>query len=60
VRGPSLHVYARPANLLGEAQLSLQIPNASALIGAEYALQVANRVAGQIVFSETTLDLLLH
>lgn len=55
-----LRVYGRVADAEGRANLSLAIPAHPSMIGLAQSVQVANRVSGQIVFSETVLDPLIH
>lgn len=59
-RDQRLKVFARPTDLSGTALLSLPISGATSLLGADLGLQAVSRVAGQLVFSETSLDLLFH
>ncbi|MFT7668405.1 MAG: hypothetical protein ACI8X5_001097 [Planctomycetota bacterium] len=58
-RNNGLHVYGRVTDLNGRADLSVPVPAQSTMIGFELAVQVANRVSGQIVFSDTVLDPLI-
>ncbi len=60
LRSGRLYIYARSADQTGSAQLSLPIPDVQGLIGMNYSMQVAGRVGAQLVFSETTVDLLFH
>ena len=59
-RDQRLQVLARPTDLAGTALLALPISSSPSLLGADLGLQSVSRVAGQLVFSETTLDLLFH
>lgn len=59
-RAGRIYVYSRPSDAAGVSSLTLPLPTTVALVGAPYALQVAHRVNGQLVFSEEVLDLLFH
>lgn len=59
-RGQRLRVVARPAGADGRSDLTLPIPQHIALLGLDVSVQVANRVSGQLVFSETVLDPVLY
>ena len=53
-------LFGRVADANGRAALSTPIPVHPSMIGVEQSVQVANRVSGQIVFSESVLDPLFH
>ena len=55
-----LRTYGRIADTGGRADLAVPIPWHSAMIGVDLSVQVANRVGGQIVFSDTVLDPLFY
>jgi hypothetical protein len=59
-RDQRLHVFARPTDLSGTALLALPISGSTSLLGADLGLQAVSRVAGQLVFSQTSLELLFH
>lgn len=60
VRNNRLQVTARPADGNGEASMSSAIPSHPALLGLDLSVQVANRVNGQVLLSETILDPLFY
>jgi hypothetical protein len=59
-RGLRLRVVPRPADALGRAELDLPLPSLAALSGARLSVQVASRVGGVVVFSESVLDPLFY
>lgn len=59
-RDQRLHVFARPTDFSGTALLALPISGSTSLLGADLGLQAVSRVAGQLVFSQTSLELLFH
>ncbi|MCB9915837.1 MAG: hypothetical protein H6828_11940 [Planctomycetes bacterium] len=59
-RDARLHVWARPVDATGESLLAVGLGTSPGLVGSRYALQAAHRVGGQLVFGETTVDLLIH
>ncbi len=59
-RDRHLQVIVRPAQASGQADLSLPIPANSSWLGANRSVQVASRVGGQLILSETVLDPLFY
>jgi hypothetical protein len=59
-RALRLRVFPRPANQGGVAELELALPADPVLSGLQISLQVANRVAGTLILSETVLDPLYY
>jgi hypothetical protein len=59
-RTSRLRVFGRAADATGRADLSMPIPMNSGMVGVDLSVQVANRVAGRIVFSDTVLDPLIR